>query len=251
MLRRKQAATHTFTTRPDVVALHVMPAQVQSDVLPSIVKLSLLPVAQYRFTSAVQSLGLSCGAQSAFTRWSASCPMIALTAVVDCAATARRTCRSKQRMLCETCSKSDARRLQPHHTDRRSPCIILHPGSKGSYLPLLDPAMFGSNEDVIVPARYKVPPRPLRPPPFNLVIDDCLITPNESTPSRSPICPPYTTVCILSILAPQLRLSPPSTLVPRLAILPLLVPPTYSVSICDSIRSHSSCTSPYNSKPAT
>jgi hypothetical protein len=114
MLRRKQAATHTFTTRPDVVALHVMPAQVQSGVLLSIVKLSLLPVAQYRFTSAVQSLGLSCGAQSAFTRWSASFPMIALTAVVDCAATARRTCRSKQRMLCETCS--DARSLQPHHT---------------------------------------------------------------------------------------------------------------------------------------
>ena len=101
MLRRKQAATHTFTTRPDVVALHVMPAQVQSGVLLSIVKLSLLPVAQYRFTSAVQSLGLSCGAQSAFTRWSASFPMIALTAVVDCAATARRTCRSKQRMLCQ------------------------------------------------------------------------------------------------------------------------------------------------------
>ena len=72
MLRRKQAVTHTFTTRPDVVALHVMPAQVQSGVLLSIVKLSLLPVAQYRFTSAVQSLGLSCGAQSAFTRWSAS-----------------------------------------------------------------------------------------------------------------------------------------------------------------------------------
>jgi hypothetical protein len=110
MLRRKQAVTHTFTTRPDVVALHVMPAQVQSGVLLSIVKLSLLPVAQYRFTSAVQSLGLSCGAQSAFTRWSASFPMIALTAVVDCAATARRTCRSKQRMLCETCSKVDARR---------------------------------------------------------------------------------------------------------------------------------------------